>query len=219
KFGKAAWNKAHLDRNPFRFVKPIKTPEPGTRWLNDIEVERLLAAARESNQPFLPAMIVVALATGLREQNVFKLRRSEVNFETGLITVVAKGSRYHTVEISPELEEVLKSIPDNGTDYFFVNPRTGRPFVKPDKAWVNAKRKAGISLRWHDLRHTAATKLLREIGNIYLVQAFLGHTNSSMTQRYAKIFPPQKREAVSRMWDNVKLTSNTSQTHHDTETT
>jgi integrase len=63
------------------------------------------------------------------------------------------------------------------------------PFTKNGwrKAWQRALAAAGIEdFRFHDLRHTAATRMLRKSGNLQLVQKLLAHEDISTTLRYAK---------------------------------
>ncbi len=70
-----------------------------------------------------------------------------------------------------------------------------RQFVK------RAARKAGIS-EWervspHTFRHTCATELLRETGNLRLVQVALGHSSVSTKQRYTHIAAVDLERAMS----------------------
>jgi site-specific recombinase XerD len=64
-----------------------------------------------------------------------------------------------------------------------------------------AARKAGIAeWEWvspHTFRHTCATELLRETGNLRLVQVALGHSSVSTTQRYTHIAAADLEQAMS----------------------
>ena len=57
---------------------------------------------------------------------------------------------------------------------------------------------ASSGLRFHDLRHDFATKLLRESGNLRLVQKALGHRNIATTTRYAHVLDSDVAEAMER---------------------
>ena len=54
-------------------------------------------------------------------------------------------------------------------------------------------------LRFHDLRHDFATKLLRETGNLKLVQKALNHRNVATTTRYAHVLDSDLAEALERV--------------------
>ena len=71
------------------------------------------------------------------------------------------------------------------------NPATGRPITDVKTSWIHAIKEAGLDgkpgvnrLRIHDLRHTAATRLMRNTKNMKLVAQYLGHTDIKTTARY-----------------------------------
>jgi integrase len=65
--------------------------------------------------------------------------------------------------------------------------------------WRRARAKAGLpDLRFHDLRHTAATRMLRVIGNLALVQEMLGHASPVTTRKYAHVSSDDLRAAMER---------------------
>jgi integrase len=65
--------------------------------------------------------------------------------------------------------------------------------------WRRARAKAGLpDLRFHDLRHTAATRMLRAIDNLALVQEMLGHASPVTTRKYAHVSSDDLRAAMER---------------------
>jgi site-specific recombinase XerD len=52
-------------------------------------------------------------------------------------------------------------------------------------------------IRFHDMRHTFATRLVQRGVNLYKVHRLLGHKTSTMTQRYAHHSPESLREGVN----------------------
>jgi len=54
-------------------------------------------------------------------------------------------------------------------------------------------------LRFHDLRHTAASRLVMAGVDLYTVKEILGHKTLVMTQRYSHLSPEHQRQAVERL--------------------
>jgi integrase len=63
--------------------------------------------------------------------------------------------------------------------------------------WRRLRKRSGvIGFRFHDYRHDFATKLLRETGNLHLVQKALGHASIKTTTRYAHVLDSEVAEAM-----------------------
>ena len=66
--------------------------------------------------------------------------------------------------------------------------------------WRYLRKRAGVTdFRFHDFRHDFGTKLLRETGNLKLVQKALGHANLKTTSRYAHVLDDEVAEAMERV--------------------
>ena len=66
------------------------------------------------------------------------------------------------------------------------------------REFCEARNRAGIpDFRFHDMRHTFATRLVQRGVDLYKVQRLLGHKTSMMTQRYAHHSPESLREGVN----------------------
>lgn len=101
-------------------------------------------------------------------------------------------------------KELLGDAWDSTLDLVFPNT-VGNSMI-PDhfvKRYFKAKLKeAGLpkELRFHDLRHTAATLLLKEGVNVKVVSEMLGHADVSITLRiYAHVLPSMQKEAAATM--------------------
>ena len=86
-------------------------------------------------------------------------------------------------------------------DFVFPSPRKkGERFRDPKVGFMKAVKLAKIPhIRFHDLRHTLATRLVRSGVDIVTVQHLLGHSNVKMTSRYAHSDADAKMEAVKRL--------------------
>ena len=86
-------------------------------------------------------------------------------------------------------------------DLVFANPNTGRPIdrTKATKRFKKACRDAGVrEIRFHDLRHTFATRLAASGQPLRALQEFLGHSDIKTTQVYAHYAPsPHEVEMIN----------------------
>jgi integrase len=188
--GRAAYNYADPGGyNPFRALGRL--PETQIEeYLSEEEEFRLIATARKQAL-WLWQFIVISLGTGLRRSNVLNLRRSEVDFERKTISVIQKGRRRFTTRLDEMTELVLKSIPQNGSDYFIVNPKTHGPYTSIRPAFIKCQQMAEIKkpIRIHGLRHQVGHKLARQGKNLKQIMEVLGHTQPSATVRYLALSP------------------------------
>ena len=85
--------------------------------------------------------------------------------------------------------EALKQLDTEGVfEHLFINKKTKKPYVNIAKVWNKLRSKAGFPhLRMHDLRHQAAPQLINSESSLYIVQQILGHSDPSVTQRYAHL--------------------------------
>jgi integrase len=59
--------------------------------------------------------------------------------------------------------------------------------------------------RFHDFRHDFGAKLLRETGNLKLVQRALGHANLKTTSRYVHVLDDEVADAMERVAESRKF--------------
>ncbi len=148
------------------------------------EEEKLLAVCTGAKAHLRP-IVIMALDTGMRRGEIFKLKWSDIDFENGLVNIQAfntKTMRQRQVAITSrlaqELQALWESSPLNPDGFVF-----GVANVK--KAFSKARIVAGLpDLRFHDLRHTHATRLVSGHVPLSEVGRVLGHTQANTTYRY-----------------------------------
>lgn len=182
-------------------VKPIdwkihrlKTAQERVRELSSDEEARYFAALRPDYHP----IIRFALLSGCRMQEMLDLEWKHIDWHGRAISVTGKGDKTRPIPLSDAIEAVLKPLPRADTRVFTYKsrradhaPRGQRLPIEREGLKITHRRtctKARIeNFRFHDFRHTAATRLMRSSGNIKLVQRLLGHEDIQTTARYAHV--------------------------------
>lgn len=149
-------------------------------------------------------MVLLSLNTGVRQGELFSLAWENVDLVRKTATVLAshsKGNTTRTIPLNAEALAVLTTVkPDPAKGLVFKSPVTGGRFNNVKKAWAEVTKAAKVPrLRWHDLRHDFASQLVMRGAPLFTVQKLLGHANSRMTQRYAKLAPSTLADAVNML--------------------
>ncbi|HSQ01143.1 MAG TPA: site-specific integrase [Candidatus Dormibacteraeota bacterium] len=160
--------------------------------------------------------------TRLRQSEQFGLRWENVDFQTGIITVPRSkhGEKRH-VPMNDTAREILRSLPSRMKSAYVFPSATGETPIDPcnfiARVFRKALNKAGVEdFRWHDLRHTFASRLVTAGVDLRTVQELLGHKTIMMTLRYSHLSPAHQLEAVQRL--NPKPTGTTTGTEQPTKT-
>jgi len=185
-----------FEKDPCQGVTKFKGIKNRERILDEGEMRRLLAAAG----PQLKPVLLVAMTTGMRKTEILSLKWTNVNLAGHFIFIEdSKSGRSRRVPINPRVVETLRALP-RASEYLFPNSDT-KGFVRDVKtAFHAACRRAGISgLRFHDLRHTAATAMVRNGIDLVTISKILGHSTIEMTMRYAHPTPEDMQRAVDEL--------------------
>lgn len=181
-------------RNKWILSRPFNDGEPlillsqenkRERILTEKEEEQMLALCT-GKRAHLKPILIMALDTGMRRGEIFKLTWKEVDFEEKLIYVRAFNNklmkpRWLAMTDRPEVtlkELYLRSPKESDGLVFGIKSNVRHSF-----RWI--KKQLGIAdARFHDLRHTTATTLVREHVPLQEVARILGHTQVQTTFRY-----------------------------------
>lgn len=166
------------------------------------------------------ALMLAGRATGARISELTKVTRTDLNAKAGTLTVVGKGNKRRTVEVSPETIQVLSKLPASiETKRLFHidgSPMKGASglFSKATKAARLAAQKEKrdfTGFRFHDLRHWFAVEWLRAGRSIYDLQQHLGHSTIATTEMYLAFLTVEEKETVKRpaekALDSMRITS------------
>jgi integrase len=192
-----------IEDNPVRKVTKPKEPRGRVRFLSDDERERLLAACRDSRQPYLLPAVVLALSTGMRSAEVTGLTWDRVDLKAGriLLEETKNGERRvvplvgHALELLREHAKVRRL----DTGLLFPGRNPNRP-AELRYAFAIALEAAGIEdFRWHDLRHSAASYMLMNGASLGELAEVLGHKTLQMVKRYSHLSETHTKNLVERM--------------------
>ena len=199
----------HIKRHP---AEDLDTPQGVShlpRFLNEDEMERLLAAPDTSTEEGLRdrAILELMYAAGLRISELVGLKPADVDLDAGLLSCHGKGSKERKIPIGKsaarwlELYRAARLRRSRTHDpRLFVNS-LGAPLTR-QMVWAAIKRySTSLSLENvspHTLRHSFATHLLQRGADSRSVQSLLGHSDISTTQIYTHITDRHLRATYNR---------------------
>lgn len=174
----------------------LKEAGERVREVHAEESEALDASVRADYEPWLE----FARVSGLRLAETL-IRWPEVDWLAKIITTKGKGGRTVTTPITSTVAAILAPLKGHHPEFVFTyicrRPR-GKKRIRGQRypitysgaksEWKRHRTRAKVkNLRFHDLRHDVATKLLRQTGNLKLVQKALNHADIKTTLRYAHV--------------------------------
>lgn len=177
--------------NPVRkeSVSRFKENPAKDRFLTEDEQQRLLAACRASHWERLYLLVLMALTTGARKGELLKLTWPDIDFSkrTANLGTTKNGKPRLLPLTHPVIKELMKFRENNDHLIFHNTIRKTAPYdIK--KCWLKALKQSEIGCcRFHDLRHTAASNLVRAGRTLFEVGTLLGHSSTTMTARYSHL--------------------------------
>jgi integrase len=150
----------------------------------------------------LKPMVLLSIGTGMRQGEVFGLTWDEVDLKGRVVTVAgekAKSGQSRYIPMHDEVHAVLTDWRKQTVGDGLVFPSdSGERFNNVRKAWETVLAAADIAdFRWHDMRHTFASKLALRGVDLNTIRELLGHADLTMTLRYSHLTPEHKMNAVA----------------------
>ena len=191
-----------LDKNPTVGVPLFMVDNKVEHYLNDVELEGLLHVLRTDANRTICNIALFLLSTGCRLNEALSAKWEQIDRGTRTWKIPAANSKSKKVRSVPLNDSALEVIAGLGTEgnfeHLFVNVQSGKPYTTIMKVWARLRAKAGLPhLRVHDLRHQYASFLVNSGRTLYEVQQILGHSDPSVTQRYAHLSSRSLQEAAS----------------------
>ena len=181
----------------------IKTPKVSNLKTEDLTPEQLKAlmkALDESPDRMTANIMRMAMYTGMRRGELFRLRWQDIDFQRGFITIRnPKGGKDETIPLNGAARAVLEAQSrESGQDLIF-HRENGAPFTQITREARRIAKAAGIPQDFrplHGLRHHFASALASSGKvDLYVLQKLLTHKTPQMTQRYSHLRDQALRQA------------------------
>ena len=183
-------------------IEAVKVDNQKTEDLTPEQLKKLLEAINNSTDIEAANIMRLALYTGMRRGEMFKLKWNDIDFQRGFIAIKnPKGGVSQKIPLNEQARQVLKNHPKaEGKEHVFLRP-DGEPFTDIRRRVNPIKEAAEIPADFralHGLRHTYAS-MLASSGKVdlYTLQKLLTHKSPVMTQRYAHLRDEALKNASS----------------------
>jgi integrase/recombinase XerD len=207
--------------NPWMLYNKKDIPKAAIRdrVCRDSEVRALLD---DCNYDMHKAIIILAIDTGMRKQEILKLHESEVDFEERMIYLPAERTKTRKARSIPMTSRVAESLVGRvlaysdyaegnryypgWTGFYFENENTMKPVTDIKNFWTALRQRTGIkNLRFHDLRHTFATNGMRFGADQISMMGIMGHESPQSFSRYAKATHQGMRRSTDLIENGIDL--------------
>ncbi len=199
-----------LEANPCSKVSKLTEPRGRVRFLSDSERDDLLHVCKQSPNPYLYIVVLIALSTGARYAEIMGLTRHDVDLKQNLLIFrdTKNGSTRSVPLQYKALECITAHLKVRNLNTAHLFPSTTNPNKPMDirKAWQRALTLSGVeNFLFHDLRHTAASYLTMSGASLIEVAEILGHRTLSMVQRYSHLSKKHLEGVIERMNEKMNI--------------
>ncbi len=194
-----------LMKNPVKGVK-LGKGKPRERFLNPEEIGKLIeACGKEPMAPYLRSVVIIALFTGLRKNELLSLKRKNIYMDRDVLKVEeGKGGYRRFVPLHPTAKREIAKLLLIGKSEYLIHDKKGEPFQDIKKSFNAAVKRAKLKdVHFHDLRRTFGT-----LGAIdarvdeKAMQKLLGHASIETTMKhYIMSTEEHEKEAIQRLGD------------------
>jgi integrase len=189
-----------------------------TEDLSPEQIADLLTAINEDHDIQAANFMKLALVSGMRRGELFKLQWQHIDFDKGFIHIIGpKGGKDQTIPLNQAAREILENHPRDNNSAFVFPGRGGGQRVEMRRPVDRIRKRAGLPADFrpmHGLRHTFAS-MLASSGQVdlYTLQKLLTHKTPAMTQRYAHLRDDALRRASNLASDLIGQAVNGNSLH------
>ena len=187
---------------------PVPPDVQRSRYLTKEEAARLLASIRADENQIAAKAIMLLFLTGARRNEVTQAEWSYIDWEQCTLFVPrSKNGHPRYIQLNSSAIDLLRTVPrTDANPYIFPTLTTGKPMPHLFFPWDRIRKRAALQdFRLHDLRHSFASFVINNRGDLYEVQKLLGHLNPRTTQRYAHLSRERLAQAAEVMASIVNV--------------
>ncbi len=192
-----------LQENPCTKVRKLKEPRGRVRFLGQEERERLLKACKEAKCKPLYPIVMLALTTGARRNEIASLRWRDIDFvRRRVVFEHTKNGERRGVPLATVAIDILQEWGKTRalSPLLFPSPKNLAKPLDFIKSWERALERAELAdFKFHDLRHSAASMLAMNGASLLEIAEILGHKTMQMVKRYAHLAESHTAEVVERV--------------------
>lgn len=182
-----------LSKNPIAYMERYKIDEKEPRFLKQEEVRAVLQKAAETR---IYLVVAMAIYTGMRQGEILRLDWKDIDFEgKSIIVKFSKPGKFRKIPLHSDLAAILKAHrKDDGLIY-----EGALKTIDWEMILIRRELSKIAHFRFHDLRHTFASLLIKSGVDIYTVSKLLGHSQVTTTQIYSHLYEDHVQDAVKKL--------------------
>lgn len=167
-----------------------------------------------SRNPRHYLMTLMLLDCGLRVSELCSLKIGYFDFHQKELTLPSLKKRsdkpiYRTIPLSPRVIEALSEIyitlPDKSSEAYLFPTNSSTGYISRKRVWRMVKKNSSWTAYPHMLRHTFASEVVEEVGDIHVAKELLGHASYKTTEIYTHARHKRKQNAIQRLDKRSRL--------------
>ncbi len=203
----------YVPRNPVTPIERPRLPQQLPRCLSQDEARRILYASAhaswrsELQRSRSEAIVATFLMTGLRRAELLSLRRADLDFSSGVLSVRGgKGRKDRSVPLHPQLIPTLHRYLDEKekrrrfSEWLFSSLKSEKRLTNKNLYAIlrRISKTARVKFTPHMLRHTFGRELVEADFNIYKLKEVMGHASVATTQAYVALSSQSIKDSFER---------------------
>ncbi len=210
----------HIDNDPTAVFHnlAIRSPQRNPRPLASRDRDALVKGLQTDNLEGLKISLVVLMGyhCGLRVSEITHLKKSEIDMDQKLLTVIGKGDKERTLPLTDHLRDLLRrfmsqmakeKVSQEGPFLFPslrsstkpINPHFLELWVKKAAHWAKLENPEDLTV--HVLRHTFGTQLAESGASVYEIRDLMGHSSIMVSENYVKLASTKAQQAHRRAFE------------------
>lgn len=167
------------------------------------ELEKITRRYQSLSYDHVRDIALISLNTGMRRDEVLNLTWDCVDFSANFVCALnTKNGSKNEIPMNNKVFDILQTryVTRGENQFVFTNPETGTRYTNIRKAFMTACKMAGIeNFRFHDTRHTFASRAADKKTPLPVLQSILNHKSIKTTMRYVHDTFEQKLNAVNSL--------------------